>query len=234
MPNTLSGGTYNNIMEELLRSAFGSLMPGLNINGDMGALTGNRSIAGDYVSGVSGYKEQLEAERKNGSKVLNDQRVAGLKEIDKSTRSAMENINNSLATSGLSYSGAGANTVNRLYENEMDAKNSLLTQIASLDERSRKETLDTLLGLEAHKASLGASDRESERQLLSLLSGMKLSGDRNRMLQDELNLKKLAYDESKTGIGGVLGSILGSLLGISTGGLALGAGDELNNLIFGK
>ena len=63
---------------------------------------------------------------------------------------------------------------------------------------------------------------------------MKLSGDRNRMFQDELNLKKLAYDESKTGVGGVLGSILGSLLGITTGGLALGAGDELNNLIFGK
>jgi len=234
MPNTLSGGTYNNIMEELLRSAFGSLMPGVNINGDLGALTANRSIAGDYASGVSGYKEQLEADIKNGSKVLNDQRAMGIREIDKSTRSALENIKNSLAASGLSYSGAAANTVNRLYENETDAKNSLLTQIASLDEKSRKETLDTLLGLEANRASLGASDRESEQHLLSLLSGMKLSGDRNRMLQDELNLKKLAYDESKTGVGGVLGSILGSLLGITTGGIALGAGDELNNLIFGK
>lgn len=234
MPNTLSGGTYNNIMEELLRSAFGSIMPGVNINGNLGALTSNRSISGEYASGVSGYKEQLEAERKNGSKVLNNQRALGLREIDKSTRTTMENIKNSLADSGLSYSGAGANTINRLYENETDAKNSLLTQIASLDEKNRKETLDTLLGLEANKASLGASDRDSERQLLSLLSGMKLSGDRNKMLQDELNLKKLAYDESKTGIGGVLGSILGSLLGIASGGLALGAGDELNNLIFGK
>jgi hypothetical protein len=234
MPTNLSGETYKNIMEELLRSALGGIFPG----NDMSQLGGNIlqgwKISEDYANGVSGYKKELEGELASGSKALNQQRALGIKEIEKSTQNAMDKMRSGLISAGLNNSGVAANGINSLVENETGAKNGLVSQIAGLDEQYRRDALNKLLGIESNRASLGSADRQAERDLMSLISNLKLGGDRNRMMQDELSLKKQAYEEGKTGFGGVLGSILGNLLGITTGNVALGAGDELNNWIFGN
>ena len=234
MPGASGGDTYNYIMEELLRSALGSVFPGSVSADSIKGMFGNNGIAGSYNTSISGIKKTLNDEVTSGSKALAEQRALGIRELEKSRGGAIDELKRSLVEAGLNKSGVAANTMNKIYEGESDAKNSLVTKIAALDEESRKDAINKLLGIESVSASLGANDRQSERDLFSLLGNLKLSGDRNRMLKDELDLKKLAYEEGKTGIGGVIGSILGSLLGITGGGLALGASDELNNLIFGS
>ena len=234
MPGASGGDTYNYIMEELLRSALGSVFPGGVSAESIKGMFGNSGIAGNYNSSISGIKKTLSDEVSSGSKALAEQRALGIRELEKSRGGAIDELKKSLVEAGLNKSGVAANTMNKIYESESDAKNSLVTKIAALDEESRKDAINKLLGIESVSASLGASDRQSERDLFSLLGNLKLSGDRNRMLKDELDLKKLAYEEGKTSIGGVIGTILGSLLGIAGGGLALGASDELNNLIFGS
>ncbi len=227
-----TGETYNGIMEELLRSALGSAFPGMN-TGETGMLFQPGSLLAGWQRGVAGYKKTLQEEAASGSKALADQRALGLREIEKGKGATVSELNDSLTAAGLNRSGVAANSLNKIYESESDAKNDLVTRIAALDEGARKDALTKLLGIEQTASTLGAADRQSERDIFSLLSNLKLAGDRNRMMQDELDLKKLAYEEGKTGLGGVIGSILGSLLGITSGGLAIGAGDRLNDMIFG-
>ncbi|GAB1349029.1 hypothetical protein MASR1M107_12420 [Ignavibacteriales bacterium] len=233
MPGASGGSTYNYIMEELLRSALGSVFPGSIQSDELKNIFSGNNIANSYNSNVAGIKKTLSDEASTGSKALAEQRAIGIRELEKSRGSAIGDLKNSLTAAGLNKSGIAANSMNRIYENETDAKNSLVTNIAALDEESRRDAVNKLLGIESVSSSLGANDRQAERDIFSLLGNLKLSGDRNRMLKDELDLKKLAYEEGKTGFGGVIGSILGSLLGITGGGLAFGASDQLNELIYG-
>lgn len=228
----LTGDTYNRMMEELLRSALGSAFPGLNTSG-AGGLIKPGSLAYDWQRSVAGYKKTLQDEASSGSKALAAQQALGLREIEKGKGATVQELNDTLAAAGLNRSGVAANSLNKIFESESDAKSDLIARIGALDEQSRRDALTKLLGIEQTASSLGASDRQSERELFSLLSNLKLAGDRNRLAREEFDLKKLAYEEGKTGLGGVLGSILGSLLGITTGGLAIGAGDRLNDMIFG-
>ncbi len=228
----VTGDTYNKLMEELLRSALGSAFPGLNAAG-AGQLFQQGSLADDWKRGVAGYKKTLQDEASSGSKALAEQQARGLREIEKGKGATVQDLNETLAAAGLNRSGVAANSLNKIFESESDAKSDLITRIGALDEQSRRDALTKLLGIEQTTSSLGASDRQSERELFSLLSNLKLTGDRNRLARDEFDLKKLAYEEGKTGLGGVVGSILGSLLGITTGGFAIGAGDRLNDMIFG-
>lgn len=228
----LTGDTYNKLMEELLRSALGSAFPGMSAAG-AGSLIQPGSLAGNWERGVEGYKKTLQQEAASGSKALADQQALGLREIEKGRGATVQELNDTLTAAGLNRSGVAANSLNRIYESESDAKSDLITRIGALDEQSRRDALTKLLGIEQTASTLGASDRQAEQELFSLLSNLKLAGDRNRLLRDEFDLKKLAYEEGKTGLGGAVGSILGSLLGITTGGLAMGAGDRLNDLIFG-
>ncbi len=228
----LTGDTYNKMMEELLRSALGSAFPGLNTSG-AGGLIQPGSLADDWQRSVAGYKKTLQDEASSGSKALAAQQARGLREIEKGKGAMVQELNDTLAAAGLNRSGVAANSLNKIFESESDAKSDLIARIGALDEQSRRDALTKLLGIEQTASSLGASDRQSERELFSLLSNLKLAGDRNRLAREEFDLKKLAYEEGKTGLGGVLGSILGSLLGITTGGLAIGAGDKLNDMIFG-
>ncbi|KAB2907567.1 MAG: hypothetical protein LC102_07035 [Ignavibacteriales bacterium] len=224
--------TYGKIMEELLRSALGSVFPGV-VPAGTEKLFGGKDIMPQWLAGVSDYKNMLKETANSGSKALKDQQAQGLKQIERSGGEALENLRDTMVAAGLNRSGVSANAQNKLFEKETDAKNDLVTRIAALNEENRKDALGKLLGIEQTAASLGISDREAGNRLLSMIGDLKLSGERNRMLRDELDLKKRQYEEGKTGFGGVIGSILGSLLGVASGGLALGAGDKLSDMIFG-
>lgn len=221
MPNTM----LLNLIYDAFVSGHGDSGARARANRWLDELNAEPTALDLFRQNTGSIKEFLTESLEDGMPGIANMRQQGLQELRKSTDRGGDDIREALAAGGLQGSGAGANAIADLYENEADAAAALEQALSLQDLNFRSQAAARLLGLENMQLDALASDRAYDLNFYNFLEN-KRTNDFQIQQQQEM------YDAEDDFWGTIGSMIFGGMLGSVTGGVGSAAGASLAGFLF--